>query len=90
MVITLAVLYHLSGVHDVAYISTQLKDLEIASAPPQVDVNKVSENATLYEKASAKVQNSIRMLKGFRKMFDENGEIWNPEQGVEPTKVPEA
>jgi hypothetical protein len=87
MVITMIILYYLSGVHDVAYLSNQLKDLEISSATPPVDIGEASENSTVLETASRNVKKSIAFLKRMRQLFDNQEEMWEPEKTGSPSTV---
>ncbi len=87
-VITLVILYVLSGVGDVAYLSSQLKDIEIATVAPPIGVNEAAENSTVLKAATREIQKSIKMLKSFRKIFDIEPEMWDPEKSPIPAQMP--
>lgn len=76
--ITIIVLYYLSGVHDVAYVSSQLKGLNISGPPQITGFQDISPNASVVEKAKHQTKEALQMLKGVRKLFDSQMEVWDP------------
>ena len=86
-IVTIVILYYLSGVHDVAEHLSFLKNSNISTPSTIANVSAIEENEALFARVSKEVQESVRRLKGVRKMFDGQIDSWDPKI---PDHVPQA